>query len=812
MKFKPITYNQIINFSKTKSQKRISFAILPDKRFGIGQLGLRTLKLWKSYFKKSKKSTKQFYINKSKSGLDIFIKSEKTSMKTTNSTKYKINNLPVIIETYNVRANKKVPEFYDYVVCKKIFKLKKNNWDIQLIIEKVYSSKSVLKCANKVNWDNNDNIYIECHFHNNITKLKSSDIDDVRRIINHYLSITDIMGGYPNNSTNEYILNRMNDICKPNNKYRFLSNLFAEIITINRNLYYNEILNKLSPENPYCINNGYNGIDYIIAIDSDKNSIYYINKGNIVNEPLNLNIGFCVISTVKYKNKYIIKKVIIENDSVCQYSNVNDMNDMNKKYSKILSYDCVSYDTLSNKNYKTCLEKYKKNIGSNKSDFIELSLIKENKLNNKIYQWSNKNIPIIFYCMQCPDSYLSNHPVKKDKQLYFLFLTNNKSNNKYIYLNKDDAYIELFGNSNINSYFSPIYFTPSTLPNAYLFYSSIPDLDKQYVSLIYDFKKRNWDFIEKSNRENSGVYGYDFKDVELYLWNNYRNPVQFSDLIIDKKQIASQMYFINKKQTIHEAPIKMNNFVKRSLIKRDMETVIDLASGRGSDLWTYNSANVKNLLFAEIDKDAIDEVIGRKYQIDSSGRRTINLNIINANLNDPYKKNLLSIKNDFPIFSHGVTNIFCFFALHYLTDTTAHIKNITALISKLLQKDGEFVYTSFDETAVIDVLNKNNGKWTVMEGGTKKYEIIEQKTKDSRKAIKLILPFNRPDFYYTETLINDTLLDKEFSKCGLKVKESGSFMDHIDRFKEKKYKLFNRLTEADKIFIGLYKYKIYTKT
>jgi len=224
------------------------------------------------------------------------------------------------------------------------------------------------------------------------------------------------------------------------------------------------------------------------------------------------------------------------------------------------------------------------------------------------------------------------------------------------------------------------------------------------------------------------------------------------------------------------------------------------------------NAGVKKLLFTEIDNDAIDEVISRKYQIDNNNTQ---LNIINVNLNDSYKNTLSNINKYFIEYSNGVSNIFCFFAFHYLTDTLPHIKNITSLIGHLLKKNGEFLYTAFDERAVMDLMEKNNGRWIVRESGIKKYDIIQKySTKDINTAtrkIKLILPFNSPDYYYDENLINEKMVNKEFLKYNVKVKQEGSFLDFIYKFKKSKPYLFNKLTDDDKIFINLYKYKIYSK-
>ena len=132
-----------------------------------------------------------------------------------------------------------------------------------------------------------------------------------------------------------------------------------------------------------------------------------------------------------------------------------------------------------------------------------------------------------------------------------------------------------------------------------------------------------------------------------------------------------------------------------------------------------------------------------------------------------------------------------------------------------MDKDGEFVFTAFDGDAIIKLLEQHKGKWEVSENGKKKYSIIAKykstDIKTPKRSIKLILPFNVNTHYYDENLINDQILDKEFKSCGLSVVKEGSFMDFSDKFREKKSHFYNQLTEADKTFVGLYRFKVYKK-
>ena len=107
-------------------------------------------------------------------------------------------------------------------------------------------------------------------------------------------------------------------------------------------------------------------------------------------------------------------------------------------------------------------------------------------------------------------------------------------------------YRQLFGTRGELNHDIPMYFSPSTLPHVYKFESKIPNLDKQYISLVYDFREHKWIFVEKAEKEDTDIYGDDYKDAELNTWNNYRNPVKFEDLILDKKDVSDQMYFINQ--------------------------------------------------------------------------------------------------------------------------------------------------------------------------------------------------------------------------------------------------------------------------
>ena len=722
----------------------------------------------------------------------------KTGVNTVKSIKYKLDKLPVILDFYKLKTGAITSENYQrFLVYKKIYTNKEGNWLIRLIIEKKYMKPP--KNKKPVDWDNNDEIYVELEY----IKPNSIDIKELKKYLSVFLSKT---GGSYN--TKNYIVELLNMYIKPIKPFRYISDMFNIPCLLNRTEYFN-IINTMDKIN-YCINTSCSGIHYIIIIDSDKNIVYFATKSYIDESAIVSKCGICVLTAVKSRDMYIIKKVIIDNGIIVTDNTIKQINDRNSKFGEILNTNFTTYSEINLKNYKKQLELYKSKV-TGAIDFIEFSQISSNT--NTIYQWSPKQLPIIFYCRECPSSYLNNYlESPKNHILYILFLTINIRDLKNSGIQMLPFYKELFGN--VNGFFMPVHFSPSTMPNAFLFYSTMSDLDKKFVSLAFNSKLNDWIFVEKVKSSDTDIYGDDFRKTETQVWNSYRNPVTYNDLIIDKEKISDSMYFVALKNKAHEAPIKLNNFVKSSLINKyamASKSVIDLASGRASDLMNYRLARINELLFIEIDKDAVDIVIDRKYILDNPNKTQ--LKIFNTNLNDPYKPNLAVINNTF--MNYKVPNIFCFFALHYLTTTLSQIQNIAALISNLLENGGSFLYTAFDSMRVINLLDKNSGKWEILEKSVKKYSIISNyKPKDiktPKRHIKLILPFNTNTYYYDENLINDEILDKEFSKHKLIVEYEGNFLDFLDKFKEKKYMFYNNLTDADKTFVGLYKYKIFKK-
>lgn len=685
----------------------------------------------------------------------------------------------------------------DITIYKLVYTKILKNWQIDLILEK-YSNKKTLP-----DWDNYDKLTIKYIF---LKKPKNLTITDLNVFKSSYSTLLKTKRGgsnehitsninYPDGKT--YVISSISNIAKK--QFKFLSDLFIHPSLLNRTNYFNNILHNISNFQICTIPTG---IEYIIVID--KHKIYYISLSHIYDEPNSISSStlggtFSVISAVKKLNKFTIRTVIISDG---KYLKEND-NKLNKKFGEKLNMEYTIYYDLTNISYKkqirTCTELKMNHI-------LEFTQKNTSFYDNSINQWSRHPLEITFLAKKCPSDFinkyndfrkgLTKNTINKNDTLYLLYLTSNRKYDKYINTEPIEETKQLF--SQQSSFFYPKHFAPSTNPMAFLFWSPLNLVDT-YINLVW---KDGWEFVSKSHKSQTFLFGDDYKYVELNTWNQFRNPVALKDLVLDQNDVKSQMYFpFLKKKKTYEHVVKYNSFVKGVLINSNIVSdAIDMASGKGQDLIRYYNSNIKKLLMIEIDKDAIDTLLERKYSIYNN--KGIAVNVLNANLNDSYKINLEKIK----LFEKEKTSqIFCHLALHYLTDTKPRIKNIVTLISSLLKPGSEFLYTSFNRKKVMELLGKS-GKWEHYEGKFRKYSII----KTGPYSIKLIIPVN-PDKYYTETLIDDDTLDKEFKKCGMSVKKQGSFIDFINEFKIQKPQLFKDINSYDEKFISLYSYKSYIK-
>lgn len=322
------------------------------------------------------------------------------------------------------------------------------------------------------------------------------------------------------------------------------------------------------------------------------------------------------------------------------------------------------------------------------------------------------------------------------------------------------------------------------------------------------YKNNEWKLHKiRHDREvelSTGTYfGNNYKVAELTV-QSILNPITLKDLTTNYAEISELAYFHKEDSGEFAAARAFNNYAKRALITRyrGSENVMDMACGRGGDLGKYSKSNMKNLLMIDIDRNALDELLNRKYEILPKSQQSCNLVIQCLDLNKKHSTNISLLsdnnsKNWQFIKKENFSVIFCHFALHYLAVDEKHIQNIADYISYYLRSGGEFVATFFDRERVLNLLKSGGSEWK-----TDKYFI-----QLTDKSIKVKLPFANK--LYDEILINQQILDKIFRKAGLIKKEEQSFEKMLINYTP--YKIEQTLDEDDKTFISLYKYVIYSK-
>jgi hypothetical protein len=791
------------------SNKTFTATIVSDKRVCDSiSLGLCTevnqLKHWGKYFTGTPQTRKKKVNMDAKSIIETW---SSGSVKTTSVQKFIYDKLPVV-GTLSKKSvyNPTKPVAHDMTIIEKIWQKttkdsqKNKQWLIRLVLTKSTNGKPQ---TNKVNWDNNSGVYIDFTY---LKKLVDFNTEDLNTLHKHLMQFLQKTGGYDNNTKN-YIVNRTSGILR--GSMRHLSDLFLPPQVVNRTAYFNGILNNLKESR---VSSGYNGIDYMAVIDSEKGRLYYFTPTYIEDSNITADVGFCLLSLVKINDSFIIRNVVIEDGKSVNQSDTNALNKTIEKFGKLLQMETTVFSTLSDENYKKCIEKHKTAIKQPVS-FIEFSSSNKPYFSNPVYQWTTKPLTINFLCKACPEAYIKNYGKSPaNSVLYILYLTCSKRDFNYINIKLLLFHDELFTANETQGFYFPLQFSPSTNPLAFLFRSSIKDLNNSMVDLTWD-QKTGWEFVNKSAQGTADS----FKAVEQGIWNSFRNPVKYSDLVLPIKDISKQMYFpfVKRQNLGHTAVVKFNVFVKDMFIKeRSDKWVIDFAAGKAQDLWRYRMSRIQNLVMAEIDKDAVDIIINKKYDVFNKQQQT--LLVLNTDLNLPCKNNLQRFHQLMPV--KKVQYITCMFALHYLTGTLANIKNITSLIGSLLESGGEFLYTAFDPYQVNNLLKEHKGQWDVKENGSRKYSIIQKYKdfdfKDDKKVgwpISLTLPMN-PEVYYTESLINEVMLDAEFKKNKMTLSKEGNFMEFMEQFKKKSPQHVANISANDRIFAGLYKFRLYKKS
>ena len=656
-------------------------------------------------------------------------------------------------------------------------------------------------------------------------------------------------------------------IIKPKNLDKFQSGYFGlkqlgnNPVELTKRSYNKKVLSNIDN---FILTEKIDGMRSMLIIYPKKGECHIINKQyRYMNIPVNPNEtdDLIILDTEEYiqeEKLYYVFDCVWYNKNTsnlvfCDNKNEDRMEYIERAISKYDFLKSKHFIYLNQSNYAIQIQQFADLILPNETmettfrpatdGFIFISKnANYNHTNN--YKWKPVEMMTIdFVVKKCPQKLLGISPydTKENKTLYLLFSGIRNVEYKKLGINKLKEYDTIFKKVQYRDSYFPIQFSPSSNPHAYLFWCENPDLDDNIIELSKVdnewqlFKIRN---DRKVDMERKTYYGNYFKVAE-YIWMNYNNPLTLKNLYMPE----SPEYFQEDDNEQYKYIRKFNNYVKNELtqmysgVEKNIEWVIDLASGKGQDLFKYIEYNIKNILMVENDHMALMEIINRKYahinkkeenkkeshtgeQMKSqTNKKTNNMSKIfikQLDLTDSYKKNLLSIQESkFGLPSDGVPLVICNFALHYLVPNKRKIQNFCGLLHKLLAPGGIFIFTAFDGRKIFNLFEADSDTWERRVDDQLLYSIKKKYTgaefTGNNQQIDVLLPFSNGQ-YYTEYLIDVALLKQELEKKKITLVNENSFGTCLDEFKHTKPHFYKSLTDIDKEFVSLYHFYVFQKS
>jgi SAM-dependent methyltransferase len=195
------------------------------------------------------------------------------------------------------------------------------------------------------------------------------------------------------------------------------------------------------------------------------------------------------------------------------------------------------------------------------------------------------------------------------------------------------------------------------------------------------------------------------------------------------------------------------------------------------------------------------------------------IHIKKLNLSDEYKKNIDTIYNSyFGVPSDGSQFVVCNLALHYIIPNKTKTQNFVNMLNKILAPGGIFIFTAFNGEKIFNLLADHadaHGVWNKYNSDGKLVFSIKKKYKGTiftgtNQKIDVLLPFTNGE-YYTENLINTTVLNEQLVKKKINLIADDSFNIYLSKFATNRSSYYSKLTNSDKEYCSLYHFYVYHK-
>jgi SAM-dependent methyltransferase len=467
---------------------------------------------------------------------------------------------------------------------------------------------------------------------------------------------------------------------------------------------------------------------------------------------------------------------------------------------------------------------------------------------------------IDFLARRPPAVVLGKYPYidRPGHKLYYLFVGINGELHEALGLQWCPGYAALFAAdaaARRENYF-PIQFSPSDTPYAYLYQhpddAPVGAIDGQIVELrcrVQDgvaaalaplagagagaqfegpaVATPDWELVRvRDDRARDLLtkryFGNDFRTAEL-VWLNYLDPFPVEQLW----EGPTSDYFQESKLEMYRAMTAVISYVKTQRINmlHHAKWVVDLAAGKGQDLFRYLDAQVGHLVAVDSDRAALAELVRRKYSFarrergagrgdrGAAARRAaaqMTVHVVVADLTAPHLETLKRIEV-YGLPRGTADAAVCNLAVHYFMGDIATLRNFIALARALVRVGGVVVITAMIGEEIHKLLAAGrvgfNESWDVHEGEALKYSLkrlyASETLEPLGQKIGVLLPFSNGR-YYEEYLVNTRTLIDEFARRDFKVVAVANIASSIPQFKAGSPRIAAQLTADDRAYLGLF--------
>lgn len=445
----------------------------------------------------------------------------------------------------------------------------------------------------------------------------------------------------------------------------------------------------------------------------------------------------------------------------------------------------------------------------------------------RVYKYKPpSHLTIDFLIRKCPPSLLGMAPYKIHPGVttYILFCGITRAKMQQYGLNLIRHYSSIFPGAP-RDYF-PIQFSPPNAPYAHIYWSA-EDLDGR----VGEFARRDGAWVltkirvDRDLELQSNRYFGNFYDHAVSIWNSIGNPLlpdnivavlkaaqtvapsdnpdDIFDVVVPPNTTSTTgaAYFEIHDSQQHRISRDFNNSVKFKIYEvfANASTVLDLACGKGQDLFKFKKFGVRRLICLDESQEALDILQERRKQI-----HHMQINTLRVDLSQPAALVIAAIDTAFTL--QKVPRINCSLAMHYFMSTEASCGEFAKLVSHYLEHDGLFLATFFDGSAVFDLLSTHGGAWRVDRDGAQLYGITAKyragKLAKFGQKIDVFLPFSHEPM--EEPLVNIRAVTTVFKKHDLILESYKSYSTYIN--------MLSRLANADdRMYVGLYHFALFRK-